>query len=596
MGDDLRVLIRLLGLFRPYRAWMALGAAVATVTVLANVGLMAVAGWFIASMAIAGSAGVLMNYVMPAALVRLLAILRTGGRYAERLVTHEATFRLLAELRVWFFRRIEPIAPAALARQRAGDLLTRIQSDIDTLQSAYLRLIAPLAVATIAIAVVTIALYRYNAAIAALVLVLLVIAGIVVPLLAYRVGREPGTALVHTKADLRVAVLDAVHGMAELAVYGGSDRAAARIDGLTRRAIDVQRRLAAHAALCEGAVGLCANLAMWVTTLVAVALVGDGMLQPAELPMLALGVLASFEAVGPLPAAMLRLGEALAAARRVFDLADLPLPVEAPLSPSPQPRDFAIEMRNVHLRYDAQHAWALDGFDLELRSGARVAVVGPSGAGKSSIVNVLLRFYEYQAGEVRLGGHDLRRYRPDDLRRSIAVVSQDTFLFNSTILENLRIANPDADDSAVIEAAQHAELHDFVASLPDGYRTWVGETGVKLSAGQARRVAITRALLRDSPILLLDEPTEGLDPTTAQAIIASLARLVRGRTVLLITHDLAALHGLVDEVVVIAAGRVTERVMPVDGARADEHPAPRKFSFVASQICEVPVSRRLAIL
>lgn len=586
MRDDLRVLIRLLRLFRPYGAWMAFGAAVATVTLLANVGLMAVAGWFIASMAIAGAAGVLMNYFLPAALVRLFAIVRTLGRYGERLVTHEATFRLLAELRVWFFRRIEPLAPAALARERAGDLLARIHSDIDTLHNAYLRLLTPLVVATIGIVVVTAVLICYSAAIAALVLFCLVIAGVAVPALAYVAGREPGTSLVKTRADLRVAVLDAMHGMAELAVYGGSDRAAARIDRLTWRAIGLQRRLAAHAALCEGAVGLFASLAMWGATLVAAKLIDGGVLEPAELPMLALGVLASFEAVGPLPAAFVRLGETVAAARRVFHLADLSLPIEAPSTPLPPPRDFGIEMREVRLRYDTEHAWALDGLDLELRSGARVGVVGPSGAGKSSIVNVLLRFYEYQAGEVRLGGHDLRGYRPDDIRRAMAVVSQDTFLFNSTILENLRIANPEADEPAVIEAARRAELHEFVSALPDGYRTWVGETGVKLSAGQARRVAIARALLRDSPILLLDEPTENLDPPTARAIVASLATLARGRTVLLVTHDFAALQGLVDEVLVIESGRVTARYAV----------APRKISSPASQICEVPLRPSLAKL
>lgn len=568
MRDDLRVLIRLLRLFSPYRAWMALGAAIATVAFLANVGLMAVAGWFIASMAIAGAAGVLVNYFLPSALIRLFAILRTGGRYLERLLTHEATFRLLAELRVWFFRRIEPLAPAVLARHRGGDLLARIQTDVDTLQNAYLRLFTPVAVAAVGIAVVIGMLALFSVAIAALALALLSLAGVVVPLYARSAGRAPGTTLVQTRAELRVAVLDAVQGVAELAVYGGRERAAVRVERLTQEAIAAQRRLARHAALADGTVALCAGFALWGTALVAIGLIERGTLEPAALPMVALAVLASFEAVAPLPAAMQRVGETVAAARRIFELVDTPRPVAEPSGPSPQPRDFGLAMHGVRLRYDPEAPYALDGIDLDVASGVRVGIVGASGAGKSSLVNVLLRFFEYEAGEVRLGGHDLRRYQPSDLRRMIAVVSQHTYLFNTTILENLRIAAPAADEAAVVRAAEGAQLAEFVASLPEGYRTWVGETGVKLSAGQARRVAIARALLRDAPILVLDEPTENLDPATARSLMASLATLMRGRTVLLVTHDLGVLQGLVDDVLVLESGRVAASGTPAELRRA----------------------------
>lgn len=559
MRDDLGVLIRLLRLFRPYRAWMALGALASAITVLANVGLMAMAGWFITSMALAGAAGALMNYFTPAAAIRLLAILRTGGRYVERLVTHEATFRLLAELRVWFFRRLEPLAPARLERYRGADLLARIQTDIDTLHHAYLRLLVPILVAVLASAVVTSVLTLYSVSVALLVLALLAVTGVAIPLIVQRAGRQPGAALVETRTALRTAVVDAVQGMAELSVYGGRARAAAQIASLTQRLIAEQRRLAGLAAFSESAVVLCASLAMWGATLLAVTLVRRAALEPAELPMLALAVLASFEAVGPLPLAFQKLGETVAAARRVFELVDAEPPVVAPPGPSPAPLDFGIGMHGVRLRYDPQGAWALDGLDLDIASGARVAIVGPTGAGKSSIVRLLLRFWEYQAGEVRLGGHDLRSYRHEDLRQMICVISQDTYLFNATVLENLRIANPGADEATVVSAAKTAQIHDFVASLPDGYHTWVGEAGVRLSAGQARRVAIARALLSDAPILLLDEPTESLDPPTERALLADLASLMTGRTVVLVTHNLAVLHALVDEVLVLEAGRITAR-------------------------------------
>jgi ATP-binding cassette subfamily C protein CydC len=559
MRDDLKVFARLLGLSRRYWAWMALGALLSTVTVLANIGLMAVAGWFLAAMAAAGAAGSLINYLLPSALIRLFAILRAGGRYLERLVTHEATFRLLSELRVWFYERLEPLAPARLEHYRGSDLLSRIQSDIDTLHHAYLRVLAPVLVAVLGVAIVVTSLSLYSSRVALLALVLLLVAGAAMPLIMRRAGERSGAWVVETRAALRATLVDSVQGMGELRVYGAAQRQAEQIEHLTRRISAEQMRLSRLSGVSEGSVGLCANFAMWGTLLIAVALVSSGALQPPELPMLALLVLASFEAVGPLPLAFQKLGETFAAARRIFELVDAQPQIVPVHAPSPRPLDASLTLRGVRLRYDDRGPWALDGLDLDLATGKCVAVVGPSGAGKSSIVRVAVRFREYQEGEVRLGGHDLRTYRPEDVRDLIAVVSQDTHLFNTTIMENLRIAAPDADEQAVIRAARTAQIHDFIAGLPEGYETYVGEAGVRLSAGQARRVAIARALLKDAPILLLDEPTENLDPQTERDVLEAIDRLMVGRTVLLITHKLAVVQSRVDEVLVLEGGRVVER-------------------------------------
>jgi len=562
MLNDLRIIGRLLRLARRYRAWMALGALISTVTMLANVGLMAVAGWFIAAMAVAGTAGALMNYFLPSALIRSFAIVRTGGRYLERLVTHEATFRLLSELRVWFYQSIEPLAPARLQHTRGSDLLGRIQADVDTLHHAYLRVLVPALVAMVGVTAVTIVLSLYDVSLGGLVLVLLLLAGVVIPCVMRRMGERPGSALVEARTDMRSAVVDGLQGMGELRIYGAAGRQAQRIDGLSVRLGVAHRRLSGLSGISEGMVGLCASLAMWGTVVIAVALVARGTLQPPDLPMLALLVLASFEAVGPLPLAFQKLGETFAAARRLFELVDAQPEVAAVHTPSPQPRDTSIAMRGVRLRYEARGRWALDGLDLHLGAGTRTAIVGPTGAGKSSILRLLLRFWEYQEGEILLGGHDLRSYQPEDVRNLIAVVSQDTHLFNTTILENLRIAAPDADEQSIVRAAQAAQIHDFIVALPDGYRTYVGEAGVRLSGGQARRVAIARALLKNAPILLLDEPTEDLDPQTERAVLEAIDRLMAGRTVLLITHRLAALEDRVDEVLVLESGRIVERGSP----------------------------------
>ena len=559
MRDDLKLARRLLGLASPYRGWFALGALCAVLTQLASVGLMAVAGRFIAAMALAGAAGVLLNYFLPAALIRLFAILRTGGRYVERVVTHEATFRLLAQLRTWFFRQLEPLAPARLAQHRGSDLLERIQADIDTLQNAYLRLLVPVAVAVAGMLAVAIVLAFTMPQAVLPVIAVMAFAGVAVPLAMRRLGEAPGAARIEARAALRVAVIDGLQGMAELQVYGAGPMQARRIDALTRTLNLQQLRLARLSGLSGATVGLAASLAMWGVALWGVAMVSRGTLGPAELPMLALFVLASFDAIGPMPAALQQLGETFGAARRVFELVDARPEVLEPQGASPLPRDAGITMRGVRMRYDTDGAWALDGLDLDLPPGRRVAIVGPSGAGKTSIVQLLLRFREYQEGDVRFGGHDLRSYRGDDLRSRIAVVSQDTYLFDTTILENLRIGNPQAGDEEVVRAARAAQIHDFIVSLPEGYRTYAGEAGARLSGGQARRIAIARALLKDAPILLLDEPTEGLDPRTERALVESIETLMAGRSVLVITHRLAYLGEHVDEVLVLERGRVVER-------------------------------------
>lgn len=568
---DLR---RLLVLYLPYRKWMFWGALAAFATVLANVALMATSGWFIAQMALVGLAGAAMNYFTPAAFIRAMAIARTGGRYLERLITHEATFRVLQELRVWFYQRLEPLAPARLAELRSADLSSRILSDIDALNHLYLRVLVPVGVAVAAGAVIVAVQALYSGRVALASLLFLLLAGIAVPALAFRMGQPAGRRLVDLRAALRSAAVDGLQGLGELRVYGGTERQAERIAALTDNMIVAQRRLSDASGWSQGLLGLLANLAMWTALLLAVPLVASGGITPAQLPMLALFVLAGFEAVLPLPLALQMLGETLAAARRVFAVIDArPQVDEPPDLPEPRWTTPEIAIAGLRLRYpgrdDTVHPWAIDGLDLHLRPGERVALVGPSGAGKSTVVQVLLRFWDYQHGSVRVGGHDLRDWPGDALRRHVAVVSQDTYLFNTTIRDNLLLARPDASDADLVAACRAAQLHDFVASLPDGYDTWVGEAGMRLSGGQARRVAIARALLRNAPVLILDEPTEGLDARTERELLHDIGRLMEGRTVLLITHRLAALPAAVDRVVVMESGRAVEAGTPDDLLRRE---------------------------
>lgn len=553
---DLR---RLLVLFRPYWRWMAAGAALSLATLLANVALMAIAGWFIASMAVAGLAHAAFDYFTPAALIRLCAIVRTGGRYSERLVTHEATLRLLSKLRVWFHVRIEPLSPARLQNVRGADLLTRIHADIDSLNHFYLRVLVPVAVGAVGALAIVATMSLFSVTIAGTTLVFLLLAGAALPVYVLRRTHAPTRACVELRAELNETVVDSLQGLGELKVYGALDAYSSRVERLSARLIESQAAISDTRGLTQGVLIVCASLAMWCALLLAIPRVTSGSLPPADLAMLALFVLASFEAVTPVSTAIQLTGESLAAARRIFELVDETPAVTDPQTPQALPPRNDLSFRRVSFRYDGAPTWALRDVSFDLREGSRIALVGASGAGKSTVVNLLLRFWDYADGSIELGGVDLRQCGAAAVRSRIAVVSQDTYLFNDTIRANLLIARPDADQAQLEAACRDAQLHDFIAGLPDGYDTQIGEAGTRLSGGQARRLAIARALLLDAPILVLDEPTEGLDTVTEHALLETVMALMSGRSVLLITHRLSALAAGFDDVLVMDDGRIVSR-------------------------------------
>ncbi|MGF6267259.1 ATP-binding cassette subfamily C protein CydC [Paraburkholderia youngii] len=553
-------LARLIMLFRPYWRWMALGAGVSLLTLLANVALMAIAGWFIASMALAGMTQVAaFDYFTPAAAIRACAIVRTAGRYVERLVTHEATLRLLSQLRVWFYTRIEPLAPARLSDLRGADLLSRIQADIDSLNHVYLRVLLPMAVAAVGVLAIVAAAAAFSASTALVMLVFLVLAGVVLPIAILIKANGPARDGVVLRARMRETIVDGLQGLGDSRVYGGEQAYASRIDQLSERLVVAQSTVSRANGFSQGALVALASLAMWATLCFTIPHVADATLPKADLAMLSLLVLASFEAVVPLPLAMQMLGESLAAARRIFALVDARPAIVDTQCTAALPSGGNLEVRGLRMRYRDDAAWALDDVSFELPVGGRVAIVGESGAGKSSLANVLLRLWDYQAGSIRLGGVELRQCAAEEVRARIAVVAQDSYLFNATIRENLLLARPDADDALLEAACRSALLHDFIMTLPQGYDTQLGE-GTGLSGGQARRLTIARALLLDAPFLILDEPTEGLDSVTEQALLKTVMRLMEGRSVLLITHRLSALTELVDETLVMRGGKIVERV------------------------------------
>jgi ATP-binding cassette subfamily C protein CydC len=553
------VLRRLSGLMREQRGWMVLGAALAVLSSLSGIGLLAVAGYFITSMAVVGAGGAAINYYTPSALIRLFAILRTGGRYAERLVTHEATLRMLARLRVWLFARLVPLAPAALGELRSAELFSRLRADVDALEHAYLGVLMPLLVAIVVMLVLVLVSLIYLPWLALPLLLLSLFGGGLLPAWALRQGQAPGATVVACNETMRALAADGLRGRAELALYGAEEAHADRFAAVVARQRRAQRRIDRLQALGGAGVMLSAQLAGVCTLLLGLSALRGGLLSGPELVMLALLVPAAFEAVAPLPEAWAQLASTLVSARRVFALADTPVPVPEPGQPSPSIWQHDLSLRGLRLRYGARGPWVLDGVDLDLPQGRRIALLGASGAGKSSLIGALTRLYPSE-GSATLGGTPLDAWHGDDLRAQIAVVEQRPYLFDASLRDNLRLARPGATAAQLDEAIEQAQLSEYVAGLPQGLRTWVGEDGIRVSGGEARRIAIARALLADPPILLLDEPTEGLDAGTVAQLYAALDAAMSGRSVLLITHRLGGLAGLVDEVATMQQGRIVECV------------------------------------
>ena len=546
------MLRRLLALLAPFKAEVALAALLGAFTVAAGVGLMATSSWLISAAALHPLEATLAVAIVG---VRFFGLARGIFRYLERYVSHQVTFRLLARLRVWAYNAIEPLTPTQLHVLRSGDLLTRVVADVEALQHFYVRVIAPPVVATLTALGLFAFLAAFDPRLALVAVGMLLLCGVAIPLLTRRLAREPERQAVALRAELTAATVDATQGMAELLAFGQDERQQRRIAALTEALAHAQRRLAWLAGLSAGLLSLGTNLAGLLTLLVAIPLVTAGRLEGVWLATLALATTAAFEAIAPLPEAARHLEGASASGRRLFALEAAPV-AERPTRPLPV--ESAMSVEQVSFRYGPDEPLALDDLSLTLAPGEMVAIVGPSGAGKSTLATLLERFADPTSGRITLGGVELRDLAADDVRSRMSVVAQDARLFNTTVRRNLLIARPDASEEQLIAAACAAQADAFIRALPEGYDTLIGEQGARLSGGERQRLAIARALLRDAPILILDEPTAYLDTVTERAVLAALAEAASARATLLITHRLVGL-GAAREIIVLRAGRVAER-------------------------------------
>ncbi len=546
---------RLLELSIPFTGRIAFSMLLGALTVAAGIGLLTTSAYLIARAALHPSIAELQVAIVG---VRFFGITRGVFRYLERLQTHDTAFRLLARLRVWFYEHLEPLAPARLMTRRSGDLLSRIIADIETLQHFFLRVIVPPGVAVAMIAAVTFFMSRFDIWLSVQLLFFLLLAGLAIPLLTNRMARQFGEREVELRSDLNATLVDGVQGNADILAFEQGPSYLDLVFNLTTDIAGTRERNAWIAGLSLGLIGLMTNLAVMATILRAVPLVQFGMLEGYLLAVVVIATIASFEAVDPLPDAFQHLESSLTAARRLFEIVDTPPAVGDSESLNPLPESTRIHASKLTFRYADDLPPALREIDFDIAPGRILAVIGPSGSGKSSIAHVLLRFWDYSEGQILLGGTDLRSLKLEELRSLFSVISQNTYLFHGSIRDNLLYAKPDAGDTEIFAALEQAQLLAFVHTLPHSLDTAIGERGLMLSGGERQRLAITRALLRDAPIWIADEPTANLDPLTEHEVMRSLKDLMRQRTSLLLTHRLIELED-VDEILVLQEGGIVER-------------------------------------
>jgi ATP-binding cassette subfamily C protein CydC len=522
--------LRILGLWRGRAAWLAAGVVVSLGGLAAGVAMMTLGGAMVAA---ALALGIL---AAPLAL-RWFGAVRVVLRYAERLVTHAATFRALADLRVWFFRNLARGAAGGLGFRQAGDVLARLVSDIEALDGLYLRILVPLAGAVLLLPVLVIAIGLHNRLLAAAIGLLFAIAAFVLPWMGARMAVRAGLALADTAGALRIAALDALTGLREVRAFGAEGRMLASVQAREAAMLSSQHELAGRTAWANAAAHLSGQIAILAVLVAAGA-------DPVAAVASAFLVVAAFEAIGGLPRAGVLAGHIAAAAHRVVAAAEAPISVPDPAEAEAVPTGFALRFEGVRFRWQIDRQPMFDGLTLEVPQGGRVALLGPSGAGKSTLAALALKVAAPQQGRILLGGADIAALNAADVRSRIGWLAQATHLFDDTIRANLLLARPEADDPALWAALDAARIGEMVRGLPDGLDTWVGEGGARFSGGQGRRLALARALLSPAPILILDEPCAGLDAETERAFLATLNEVADGRSVVLITHRLTGVERL----------------------------------------------------
>ncbi len=543
----MRALLPVLALWRGHAGWLLAGLAVSLLTVAAGVGLATAAGGLALRPVSGGVAAGLAALLLLPGVVRGLGAARVVLRYAERMLTHAATFRVLAALRVWLFRGLALRSSGGLGFMRSGDALGRLVGDVEALDGLYSRIVVPGFAAVLLLPVLVGLLARADGGVAVLVGGLFLLSAVVLPWVAAQSTLEAGSGLAVASAGLRSAALDALDGMREIRAYGAEGRMLATIQAREAALFQAQSVVARRATWAQAAAFVCSQAALLAV------LLSPGT-TPATMVTGFFLTLAAFEVVGGMPRAGALAGHAAGAAARITAAAVGVTGGDGPANAAALPSGTSLRFEAVRFRWLKDRLDVLDGLTLDIPAGSRTAVLGPSGSGKSTLAALALKVVEPQEGRVLLGGVDIARLRADDVRSRIAWLSQDTHLFSDTIRANLALARDGATDADHWAALDRAGIADMVRGFPDGLDSWIGEGGLQVSGGQGRRLALARALLSQAPVLILDEPATGLDAAAERAFLITLNDVAAGRTIILITHRLLGVERL-DRIFRLSAGR-----------------------------------------
>jgi ATP-binding cassette subfamily C protein CydC len=548
---------KLLGLMSPFFGRMLAAVVLGFLTIASGIGLMSTSAYIIARAALRPP---LAELQVAIAGVRAFGIARGLLRYAERLLTHDTALRILSRLRVWIYDRIETLAPGKFEAYRSGDLLARLISDVDTLENLFVRALSPSGTALLTGLVMSLFVATIHPNVALIFLLFYCIAAIIIPWISYRLTADIGSQLVVTRSEMFITILDGLQGGAELLVFNQAGEHQRKLDGLTAGFHRTQHRAAWGKGFTTALSTFIANLSIIALTAAVVPLIRSGTLTGIDLAVILLGNLASYEAVSTLPAAYQELNRDLAAGKRLFNVAAGEKKMQ-PGESTPIRAHFKaprIEFQDVSYSYPGRPEPALRDISLKLLPGESVGLVGPSGSGKTTLTEILLGLRRDNKGVILIDGHDLRSYDPDDVRRNFGVMPQRPFFFNSTLRENLLIADPEAADDRLIGVMQLAQLNGFLKRLPAGLDTIVGEHGYQLSAGERQRLSIARALLKAAPILIMDEATTHLDLTTEARLWRALEPTLAVCSSLIISHHMTVLEGC-RQILVLDQGRIVER-------------------------------------
>lgn len=569
----MKIFIRLIILLKPQLPLMLLGALLSVITVLANISLLAVSGWFITLMAIAGTTGITVNYFTPAAIIRFLAIMRTAGRYAERMLTHRATFNALAYLRHYFYQQLEPLLPYYRVDLRSGDLLARLQQDIDNLDNFYLRVLLPIVVALISVPIVCYALAIFSSTIAWVMLAALLIVGLVFPMISYFASTKLSKEKSHLESHLTEELVNGIGAIKTLLVYQVSISYQRSIASITKQYYGVRYRLVKINASLSAITFLLIHLSALACLLLLLPPLSTGEVDSKSLVAVVLLVLVSFETVSSMPLALQLLPQSLASAARLFAIIDKEKPADIGVETV---KHGDIHFENFTFSYPEKNIPSLVDINLSIKTGEKVAVIGASGAGKSTLVNLLMGFWptgqalsstnslpisttksENNKGRITIAECDLSLIEYESLRQHIALMSQQGHIFDASISDNLRLAKPDATQEEMCYVCQLVNLIDFIDNLPKGFDTWLGTSGTGLSGGQAQRLQIAQLLLRSASVLILDEPTKGLDRRNEEEIMGNILAHVKQnqQSLLVITHKPLMLEKM-DKIIVMEQGKI----------------------------------------